>query len=230
MQVKKQQLELDMKHQAVSRSGKEYVKAVYCHHAYLSYMQSTSWEMLDWMKHKLEIKIAGRNINNLRYADDTTLMAESEEELKSLLVKEESENVGLKLNIQKTIIMASGSITSWETDGETVETVSDFIFCGSKITADDDCSHEIKSRLLLGRKVVTNLDSILKSRDMTLPTKFHLVKDTVFSDVMYGCESWTVKKAELQRTDAFEKHLWRRCFGEDSWGSLGLQGDPTSPS
>ena len=176
------------------------------------------------------IKIAGRNINNLRYADDTTLMAESEEELKSLLVKEESENVGLKLNIQKTIIMASGSITSWETDGETVETVSDFIFCGSKITADDDCSHEIKSRLLLGRKVVTNLDSILKSRDMTLPTKFHLVKDTVFPDVMYGCESWTVKKAELQRTDAFEKHLWRRCFGEDSWGSLGLQGDPTSPS
>ena len=144
------------------------------------------------------IKIARRNINNLRYADDTTLMAESEEELKSLLlkVKEESENVGLKFNIQKTKIMASGPITSWETDGETVETVSDFFFFVSEITADGDCSHEIKRRLLLGRKVITNLDSIFKSRDITLPTKVRLVKAMVFPVVMYGCESWTVKKAE----------------------------------
>ena len=143
------------------------------------------------------IKIARRNINNLRYADDTTLMAESEEELKGLLmkVKEESEKVDLKLSIQKTKIMASGPITSCQ-DGETVETVADFIFLGSKITADGDCSHEIKRRLLLGRKVVTNLDSIFKSRDITLPTKVHLVKVMVFSVVMYGCESWTLKKAE----------------------------------
>ena len=135
------------------------------------------------------IKIAGRNINNLRYADDTTLMAESEEELKSLLmkVKEESEKAGLKLNIQKTKIMASGSITSWQIDGQTVETVADFIFLGSKITADGDCSNEIKRHLLLGRKVMTNLDSILKSRDITLPTKFCLVKVMVFPVVMYGC-------------------------------------------
>ena len=144
------------------------------------------------------IKIARRNINNLRYADDTTLMAESEEELKSLLmkVKEESEKVGLKLSIQKMKIMASGPITSWEIDGETVETVSDFIFLGSKITADGDCSHEIKRHLLLGRRVMTNLDSILKSRDITLPTKVRLVKTMIFPVVMYGCESWTVKKAE----------------------------------
>ena len=143
------------------------------------------------------IKIAGRNINNLRYADDTTLMAESEE-LKSLLmrVKEESELAGLKLNIQKTKIMASGPITSWEVDGETVETVRDFIFLGSKITADGECSHEIKRRLLLGRKVMTSLDSILKSRDITLPTKVRLVKAMVFPVVMYGYESWTIKKAE----------------------------------
>ena len=145
------------------------------------------------------VKIPGRNINNLRYADDTTLMAENEEELKSFLmkVKEESEKVGLKLNIQKTKIMASGPITSWEIDGETVEAVSDFILGGSKITADGDFSHEIKSRLLPGRKVVTNLDSILKSRDITLPTKVHLVKAMVFPVVMYGCESWTMKKGEL---------------------------------
>ena len=144
------------------------------------------------------IKIARRNINNLRYADDITLMAESEEELKSLLmkVKEESEKFGLKLNIQKTKIMASGPITSWQIDGEIVEAVSDFIFLGSKITADGDCSHEIKRRLLLGRKVMTNLDSILKSRDITLPTKVHLVKAMFFPVVMYGCESWTVKRDE----------------------------------
>ena len=154
------------------------------------------------------IKIAGRHINNLRYADDTTLMAESEEELKSLLlkVKEESEKVGLKLNIQETKIMASSPIASWQIGGETVGTVADFIFLGSKISADGDCSHELKRRLLLGRKVMTNLDSILKSRDITLPTKVHLVKATVFPVVMYGCESWTVKKAERRRIDGFE--LW----------------------
>ena len=160
------------------------------------------------------IKTSGRNINNLRNADDTTLMAESEEELKSLLmeVKEESEIVGLKLNIQKTKIMASGPITSWEIDGETVEAVSDFIFGGSQITADGDCSHEIKRHLLLGRKVLTNLDSILKSRYITLPTKVCLVKAMVFPVVMYGCESWTVKKAEHQKIAAFELWCWRRLL------------------
>ena len=152
------------------------------------------------------IKIARRNINNLRYAVDTTLMAESEEELKSLLmkVKEESEKIGLKLNIQKTKIMASGPITSWQTDGETIETVTDFIFWGSKITADGDCSHEIERGLLLGRKVMTNLDSILKSRDISLPTKVRIVKAMVFLIVMYGCNSQTIKKAEHERIDAFE--------------------------
>ena len=156
------------------------------------------------------IKIAGRNINHLRYADDTTLMAESEEELKSLLmkVKEEREKIGLKLNIQETKIMASGPITSWEIDGETV---SDFTFWGSKITADGDCRHEIKRRLLLGRKVMTNLGSMLKSRDITLPTKVRLVKAMVFPVVMYGCESWTVKKAEHQRIDVLNCGV-----GEDS--------------
>ena len=147
-------------------------------------------------------------------ADNATLMAESEEELKSLLmkVKEESEKVGLKLNIQKTRIIASGPITSWQIDGETVEIVKDFIFLGSKITSDGDCSHEIQRRLLLGRKVLTNLDSILKSRDITLPTKVHLVKTTVFPVVMYGCESWTVKKAECRRIDAFAVWCWRRLL------------------
>ena len=159
------------------------------------------------------IKIAWRNINNLRYADDTTLMAESEEELKSLLMKvnEESDKVGLKLNIQKTKIMTSGPITSWQIDGETVETVSDFIFGGSKITADGDCSHEFKRPLLLGRKVMTNLDSILKSRDITLSTKICLDKAMVFPVVMYGCENWTVKKAECQRIDVLNCGI-----GEDS--------------
>ena len=158
------------------------------------------------------IKIAGRNINNLRYADDTTLMAESEEELKSLLmkVKEESEKVGLKINIQKTKIMASCPITSWQIDGETVEIVSDFIFGGSKITADGDCSREIKRCLLLGRKVMTNLDSILKSRDITLPTKVHLIKAMVFPVVMYEYENWTVKKAEP------EELMLLNCGVEDS--------------
>ena len=160
------------------------------------------------------IKIAGRNINDLRYADDTTLMAESEEKLKSLLmkVKDESEKVGLKLNIQKTEIMASGPITSWEIDGETVETLADFIFWSSKITADGDCSHEIKRHLLLGRKVMVNLDSKFKSRDITLSTKVCLVKAMVFPVVKYRCESWTVKKAEHQRIDAFELWHWRRLL------------------
>ena len=183
------------------------------------------------------VKIAGSNINYLRYADDTTLMAESEEELKSLLmkVKEESEKVGLKLNVQKTKIMASGPSTSWEIDGETVEAVSDFILGGSKITADGDCSHEIKRRLLLGRKVMTNLDSILKSRDITLPTKVCLVKAMVFPVVMYGCESWPVKKTECWKIDAFELWCWIRLLspldckeiqpvhpkGDQSWAFTG---------
>ena len=173
MQVRKQQLELDMEWQAGSNLEKKYIKAVYCHSTYLTYMQITSWE--------------------------------SEEELKSLLmkVKEESEKVGLKLNIQKTKIMASGPITSWQIQWGAVETVTDFIFLGSKVTADGNCSHEIKRCLLLGRKVMTNIDSILKSRDITLPTKVHLVKAMVFPVVMYGYESWTIKKTECQRIDAF---------------------------
>ena len=160
------------------------------------------------------IKIAGRNINNLRYADDTTLMPEREEELKSLLmkVKEESEKVGLKHNIQKMKIMASGSITSWQTDGKTVETVSSFDFWGSQITVNGHCSHEIKRHLLLGRKVMTNLDSILKRRDITLPTKVHLVKAMVFPVIMYGYESWTIKKAEHRRIDTFQLWCWRRLL------------------
>ena len=160
------------------------------------------------------IRIVGKNSNNLRYANNTTFIAESEEELRSLLmkVKEESEKVGLKLNIQQTKIMASGPITSWETDGETVETVLDFILGGSKITADGDGSHEIKGRLLLGRKVMTNLDSILKSRDISLSTTVHLFKAMVFPVVMYECESWTIKKAEHRRTDAFELWCWRRLL------------------
>ena len=190
---------------------------MYCHPAYLTYaeyiMRNAGLEETE-----AGIKIARRNINHLRYADDTTLMAESEEELRSLLmkVKEESEKVGLKLDIQKMKIMASGPIPSWEIDGETVETVSDFIFLGSKITADGHCSHEIKRRLLLGRKVMTNLYSILKSRDVTLSTKVRLVKAMVFPNavffpvVMYGCESWIIKKAECQRIDAFELWCWRR--------------------
>ena len=160
------------------------------------------------------IKIARRNISNLRYADDTTLMAESEEELKSLLmkVKEESEKVGLKLNIHKTKIMASGPIISWQINGETMETVRDFIFLGSKITADGDCRHEIKRHLLFGRKAMINLDSILKSRDITLPTKIHLFKAMVFPVVMHGCESWTIKKSEHRRIDVFELWCWRRLL------------------
>ena len=212
MQVKKQKLELDMEQQTGSKSGKEYVKAVLLpclFNLYTEYiMRNTGLE-----ETQTGVKIAGRSINNLRYADDTTLMAESEE-IKSLLmkVKEKSEKTGLKLNIQKTKIMASGPITSWQIDGETVQTVSNFIFWGSKITADSDCNHEIKRDLLLGRKAMTNIDSILKSRDSTLPTKVHLVKAMVFPVVMCGCESWTVKKAEHRRIDAFEVWCWRRLL------------------
>ncbi|KAF7236544.1 putative uncharacterized transposon-derived protein F52C9.6 [Varanus komodoensis] len=160
------------------------------------------------------IKIAGRNINNLRYADDTTLMAESEEELKSLLmqVKEESAKVCLKLSIKKTKIMASGPLTSWQIDGEQMEVVTDFIFLGSKITPNGDCSQEIKRRLLLGRKAMANLDSMLKSRDITLPTKVCILKAMVFPVAMYGCESWTIRKAERQRIEAFELWFWRRLL------------------
>ena len=160
------------------------------------------------------IKIAGRKINNLRYADDSTLMAESEEELKSLLmkVKEKSEKAGLKISIQKVKLMASGPITSWQIDGETMEAVTDFSFLGSKITADGDCSYEIKRRLLLGRKAMTNLDSILKSKDITLLTNVHIVKAMIFPVVMNGCESWTIKKATCQRIDAFVLWYWRRLL------------------
>ena len=185
-----------MEQQTGSKSGKEYVKAVCCHPAYSTYMRNARLD-----EAQAGIKMARRTINNLRYADDTTVMAESKE-LKSLLmkVKEECEKVGLKLNIQKTKIMASGTITSWQIEGEIMKTVRDFILGGSKRTADGDCSYEIKKRLLLGRKVMTNLDSILKNRDITLPTKVHLVKAMVFPVVMYGC----VKKAECRRIDAFE--------------------------
>ena len=169
--------------------------------------------MPGWMKHKLESRLHGE-ISICRYADDTTLMAESKEELKSLLmkVKEKSEKVGLKLNIQKTKITAYGPITSWQIDGQIVETVRDFILGGSKITTDGNCSHEIKRCMLLGRKAMTNLDSRLKSRDITLQTKVHLVKAMVFPVVMYGCESWILKKAEHQRIDAFELWCWRRLL------------------
>ena len=210
MQAKKQQLELDMEQQTGFKSGNEYIKVVYCHPSYLNYMQSISCKMPGWVKHKLESGLSGE----ISITSDMQInhpMAESEEELKSFLikVKEESENVDLKLNIQKTKIMASGPITSWEIDGETV---TDFIFLGSRITADGDCSHEIKRCLLLGRKAITNLDSVLKSRDVTLLTKVHLVKATVSPVVIYGSERWTIKQAEHQRIDAFELWCWRRLL------------------
>ena len=211
MQVKKQQLELDMEQQTGSRSGKGYVKCIVTLIIYLAeYIMRNAG--LD--EAQAGIKIAWRNTNNLRYADDTILMAESEEELKSLLmkVKEGNEKVSLKLNIQKTKIMASSPITSWQIDGEIVEKVADFIFLGSKITADGDCSHGIKIRLLFGRKVMTNLDSILKSRDITLSTKVCLFKAMDFPGAMYGCESWTIKKAEHRRIDASELWCWRRLL------------------
>ena len=191
-----------MEQQTASKLGKDYVKSVYCHPAYVTYAECIIRNAgLD--EAQAGIKIARRNINNLRYADDTTPMAESEEELNSLLmkVKEESEKVGLKLNIQKTRIIASGLITSWQIDGETMETVTDFIFLGSKITADGHCNHEIKRRLVLGRKVMTNLDSVLKSKDITLLTKVHTVKAMVFSVVTYTCESWTLRFGCLSAID-----------------------------
>ena len=193
MQVKKQQLELDMEQQTDSKLRKEFIKAVYCYPDYLTYMQYAEYiiQNAGLNESQAGIKIAGRNINNLRYADDTTIMAEKEEELKSLLMKgkEESEKAGLKVNIQKIKIIASSPITSWQIDGETMETVIDLIFLGSKITADGDCSVEVKRCLLLERTAMTNLDSVLKSRDITLLTKVHLVKAVVFSLVTYGCES-----------------------------------------
>ena len=203
-----------MEQQTGSNLGKEYIKTVFCHPAYLTYMQTTSCKIPGWMKEQAGIKIAGRNINNLRYADDTTLMAESEEELKSLFikVKEESEKAALKLTIHKTKILPSGPIISWQIDGENVETVSDFIFLGSKISEYGNCNHEIKRHLFLGRKAMTNLDSIFKSRDITLPTKVHIVKAMVFPVVMYGYETWITKKVELQRIDALELWCWRRLL------------------
>ena len=195
-----------MEQQTGSKLGKEYIKAVYCHLAYLTYTQSTSSKMPGWTKHKLESRLQGEISITSDMQMTPPLWQKSEEELKSLLMKveEKSEKVGLKLNIQKTKIMASSPTTSWQINGETMETVTDFILGGSKITADGDCSREIKRCLLLGRKVMTNLDSIFKSRDITLPTKVRLVKAMVFPVVMYGCESWTIKIAEHQRIDAFE--------------------------
>ena len=196
-----------MEQQTGSKSEKEYVKAVYCHPIYLTYMQNARLH-----EAQARIRIARRNVSNFRYADDTNLMAESEGELKILLmkVKEDSEKAALKLSLQKTEIMASSPITSGQIDGETIETVRDFIFLGSKITADGDCSHEIKRRFLLDRKAMTNLHSILKSRDITLPTKVCLAKAMVFPVVMYGCESWTIKLSTKELT------LLNCGVGEDS--------------
>ena len=224
MQVKKQQLEPDMEQWTGSKSEKEYVKAVYCHSTYLTYAEYIMWNArLD--ETQAGMKIARRNINNLRYANDITLMAESEEELKSLLmkVKEESGKADLKLNIQKTKIVTSSPITSWQIDGETMKTVTDFIFLGSKITVDSDCSHEIKRCLLLERKAMTNLDRVLKSRDITLLTKVWIFKAMVFPVVMYVCEDWTNK-----RLCAEELMLLNCGVGEDSWESLEQQGNQTS--
>ena len=197
MPVRKQQLELDLQQQTESKLGKEYVKAVYCHPAYLTYMQSTSCKMLVWMKHKLESRFPGV----ISITSDTQMtppLWQKAKKNQSLLmkVKEESEKVGLKLIIQKTKIMASGPIISWQIHGETMETVTDFILGGSKITVEGDCSHEIKRCLLLGRKVMTNLDSILNSRDITLLTKVHLIRVMIFLVAMDSCESWTIKKTE----------------------------------
>ena len=199
-----------MEQQTSSKLRKEYVKAAYCHPVYLTYMRSTSCEMPGWMKHKLESRLRGE----ISITSDMQMTPPLLQKLKNLLmkVKEENGKFGLKLNIQKTKIMASGPITSWEIDGETVETQSDFIFLGSKITADGDCSHEIKRHLLLGRNIMANLDSIFKIRDISFSTKVRLVKAMVFPVVMYGCESWTVKKAESQRIDAFELWCWRRLL------------------
>ena len=214
MQVKKEQLESDMEQQDWFQIGKEELQGcIFSPCLFNLYAEHIMWNAR-LNEAQAGIKIAGRNINNLRYADDITLMAESKEELKSLLmkVKEESEKAGLKLNIQKTKVMALSPIISWQINRETRETVTDCIFLGSKITADGDCSHEVKRCLLLGGKAMTNLDSILKSRDITLLTKVRLVKAMAFPVVMYGCESWTIKKTECQITDAFELWCWRRLL------------------
>ena len=206
MQVRKQQLELDMEHNRLVSNRKRSASRLYIVTCLFNLHAEYIMRNAELEEAQAGIKIVRRNINNLRYAHDTTLTTESEEELKSLLmkVKEQSKKVGLKLNIQKTKIMVSGPITSWQIDGETVGTVADFILGGSKISADGDCSHEIKRRLLLGRKVMTNVDKILKIRDHILPAKVRVVKAMVFPVVMYGCESWTINKAEQRRIDAFE--------------------------
>ena len=201
MQAKKQELELDMEQWTGFKLGKEYIKAVYCLPAYLTSMQSTSCEMPGWMKHNLELRLLGK-MSITSDMEMTPLLWQKQRGTKEPFDK--SEKAGLNLNIQKAKFMSSGPITSWQIDGEIVETVTDFIFSGSKITADGDCSHEIKRCLLLGRKAMTNPDSILKSRDVTLPTKICLITPMIFLVVMYGCESWTIKKAEHRRIDAFE--------------------------
>ena len=213
MQVRKQQLELDMEYRLVP-IGKGVHQGCILSPCLYNFYAEYIMRNAGLEEGQAGIKIARRNINNLRYADDTTIMAESEEELKSLLmkVKEENEKVGLKLNIQKTMIMASHPFTSWQIDGDKVEAVADFIFLGSKIPADGDCSHEIKRHLLLGRKSMTNLDSISKSRDITLPAKICVVKAMLFPVVMYGCKSWAIMKARHLRIDAFELWCWRRLL------------------
>ena len=204
---------MDMEQRTGSKLGKEYIKALCCHPSLFNFHAEYVMQNAGLEEAQAGIKIGRRNINNLRYADNTTLMAESEKELKSLLMKvKESEKSGLKLSIKKTKIKASGPITSWEVDGETMETVTDFIFLGSKITANSDCSHKMKRRLLLGRKAMTNLDSVLKTRGTTLPTKVHLVKAMIFPVVMYGCDSWIKKEAEHWRIDASELWCWRRLL------------------
>ena len=211
MQFKKQQLEPDMEQWTGSKLGKGVYEG--CILPCFTYMQSTSCEMLGWMKHKLESRLL-EEISITSDMQMSILMAESEEELKGFLmkVKEESEKADLKLNNQKRKIMASSPISSWKIDGETMETVKNFIFLGSKITVDGDCSHEIKRCLFLGRKVMTNLESMFKTRDITLPTKVYLVKAMVFIVVMDGYGSWTIKKAEHRRIDAFELWCWRRLL------------------
>ena len=214
MQVKNQQLEPGTEQWTGSKLGKEYVEAVYLSPCFFNFYVECIMRNAGLDEAKVGIKIAGRDTNNLRYADSKTLLAESEEKLESLLMnlKEDSEKPGLKLNFQKMKIMASGCIISWQVDGETMEAVTDFIFLGFKITVDGDCRHEIKRLLLLGRKAMTNLDSVLKSRDITLPTKLHIVKAMIFPIVIYGCESWTTKKVTCQGADVFELWCWIRSL------------------
>ena len=225
MQVRKQQLELDMEQQTCSKSGKEYIKVVYCHPVYLTYMQSTSWEILGWRKHKLESRLPGEISITLDMKMTPPYGRKWKRTKEPLDESERVEKVGLKLNIEKTKIMTSDPITSWQIDKETMERVTDFILGGSKITADGDCSHEIKRCLLLGRWIMTNVDSMLKIETLLYQQRSHLVKVMVFPVVMYGCESRTIKKAEHK-----ELMLLNCGVGENSWESLGLQGDPTSPS